>query len=382
MTATTSNDGPSVDITDDIHVERIPICRPDLPDLADFTELLGGIWESQMLSNFGPISQQLEAEAAEYLGVEHVRATASGDIAMMSILKALDLEPGSPCFLSPFTFNSTINTALWNQLTPVFVDIDYSTYNMSPRALAAAISEHDGNGVVLATHVFGNPCEIEALDELASDAGHRLVFDAAHGLGSVHDGVRIGNFGDAEMFSLSGTKPVTSGEGGLVATRHEWLMERIERIRGYGFRGNYRSDIVGLNGKMSEIHAALGLLNVRRVDEILDTRRVHLERYHDQLATSVTWQRVREGDESTTKDLVINVGTHRRMVEDALAQAGIQTKRYFVPLHFMPAYRTNNEHLPAAEAAFEHSLCIPFFGSMTAAQVDRVCSVISSARRG
>ncbi len=356
----------------------IPVARPDLPPLVEFTDAMANIWNTQMLSNFGPVSRQLESMAEDYLGVAHVRATASGDIGMMAVIAALDLAPGAPCFLSTYTFNSTINTAIWNRLRPVFVDIDVDTYNMSPAALARAVGSETEPGLILATHVFGAPCDVEALTDIAGDR-HRLVFDAAHGLGSMHGGVPVGNFGDAEMFSLSGTKPVTSGEGGLISTRHDWLVDRLERLRGYGFRGDYRSDLVGLNGKMSEIHAALGVLNFGRIDEILARRDQHVAQYRSRLGDSVGWQRVLNGDRSTHKDLVINVGSHRAAVEESLTRASIQTKRYFVPLHFMPAYsKYITGPLTAAEQAFDESLCIPLFSDLTTDQIDRVCDVIGT----
>jgi len=172
---------------------------------------------------------------------------------------------------------------------------------------------------------------------------------------------------------------VTSGEGGLVATKHDWLVDRLERIRGYGFRGDYRSDLVGMNAKMSELHAALGLLNFERIDEILIRRDEHVAQYRARLGSSVGWQRVLPGDQSTTKDLVIGLGRLRGAVENELTNAQIQTKRYFVPLHFMPAYSKHTTGpLPQTERAFDESLCIPLYGSMTGAQVDRVCDVVLS----
>ena len=362
----------------DLDQQFIPIARPDLPELSAYIAQLEQVWSTQMLSNFGPNSRQLEAAAADYLGIAHVRATSSGDIGLTALIAALGLPEGSPCFLSPYTFNSTINTAIWNRLRPVYVDIDPGTYNMSPDGLASAVAEIAEPGLVLATHVFGNPCDIEGLTEIAHRK-HHLLFDAAHGLGAEHRGAKIGTFGDGEMFSLSGTKPVTSGEGGLIATKHDWLVDRLERVRGYGFRDDYRSDLVGLNGKMSELHAALGLLNLGRIDEILDKRDNHVAQYYEHLSDHVTFQHVDSLDRSTTKDLVVRLGTRRKMVEEALSSASIQTKRYFVPLHYMAAYgRYAERPLPATEMAFEQSLCIPLFGAMTPAQVDRVCDVIVS----
>ncbi len=358
--------------------EAIPIARPDLPPLGEYTEMLEQIWATQMLSNFGPVSRQLEQEAAERLGVAHVLATASGDIGLTATISVLDLPEGAPCYLSPYTFNSTINAVLWNRLEPVFVDIDAHTHNMSPGALRTAIARKGDSGLVVATHVFGNPCDVEGLAAAAGKA-NRMVFDAAHGLGATHKGVAVGNFGDAEMFSLSGTKPVTSGEGGLIATNNDEVADQLGKARGYGFRGDYRSDRVGLNGKMSELHAALGLLNLRRIDDILERRDHHVSRYRSNLGDSVGWQHVAPADRSTVKDLVIGLGSLRQAVETELDRASIQTKRYFVPLHFMPAYsRFGTDSLPATEKTFDESLCIPLFGAMTDAQVDRVSDVIST----
>lgn len=370
------------DVPEIVDDDLIAICRPDLGDLDEYVEVLGHIWRTQMLSNFGPVSERLERTAEARLGVAHVRATASGDSGLMATIKALDLPEGAPCFISPYTFNSTINTALWNRLRPVYVDIDEDTFNMAPERLAEAVAGEPDGGLILATHVFGAPCDVEALADIAGTR-HRLVFDAAHALGSTHGGVAVGNFGDAEMFSLSGTKPVTAGEGGLIATRHDWLADRLERVRGYGFKGDYRSEVVGLNAKMSELHAALGWVNLQRLDEILARREERLARYHRHLDGVVGWQRVLPGDRSTTKDLVVILGERRAAVERALRDAAVQTKRYFVPLHYMVAYRTYaTGPLPAAERAYDRSLCIPFHGALTDAQMDRVCDVITSVVSG
>ena len=358
----------------------IPICRPDLPPLEELTDLLGGVWDTRMLSNFGPLSRTLEEEAAARLGVERVLAVASGDTGLMATVAALGLEDGAPAFVSPFTFNSTVNVALWNRLRPVFVDIDPFTLNMDPGALATAMAGWNRPGVVLATHVFGAPCDTEALAELAGLGGHRLVFDAAHALGSVRGGRPIGGFGDAEVFSLSGTKLVTSGEGGLVATDDPELAQRIELVRGYGFSGDYRSRRVGLNGKMSELHAALGVLSLRRLPELVARRREIVARYRENLGDMVGWQIVAPGDVSTHKDLVLELGFRRQAVQEALEATGVQTKRYFVPLHTMEAYsRFQTSPLPTAEAVHERTLCVPIYSDLRTDQVDLICEIIVGA---
>ena len=230
----------------------IPITRPALPPLAEYVAILERIWDTRMLSNFGEFATSLEVLAADYLGAECVLTVSSGDVALILSLRALMLPPKTRVLVPSFTFNSTVNAILWNDLTPVFVDIDPETLNMDPADAAGRI---EGAGAILATHVFGNPAPVDELAALASSVGARLLFDAAHGYGSLRRGKHVGTFGDAEVFSMSGTKPVTSAEGGLFATSDPELAERFRYLRAYGFQTDYHSRYVGLNGKLSDAWA-------------------------------------------------------------------------------------------------------------------------------
>ena len=220
----------------------IPITRPELPPLEDYTDLLREIWASRLLSNFGAMAQHLEAMTSEYLAVP-TRVVVSGDIGLTITIAAMALPKGSACLVPSFTFNSTINALLWNGLRPVFVDIDKSTFTMDPDDALAAAREAGDVSLVIATHVFGNPADSDRLGSLARDFGARLLFDAAHGYGASRGEVKVGSLGDAEVFSLSGTKPVTTAEGGLIATRDEELLERIKLLRGYGFFADYEIEV-------------------------------------------------------------------------------------------------------------------------------------------
>ena len=252
----------------------IPITRPALPPLAEYVRLLERIWSTKMLSNFAEHTAALEAMATEYLGAACVLTVSSGDVALILAMRALQLPPRTRVLVPSFTFNSTVNAILWNDLRPVFVDIDPDTLNVDPADVERKI---DGAGAILATHVFGNPAAVDELARIAGGAGARLIFDAAHGYGTLRNGRHVGTFGDAEVFSLSGTKPVTSAEGGLFATSNPELAERFRYLRAYGFQYDYHSRYVGLNGKLSELHAALGLLTVARIEDALAARRVHVE---------------------------------------------------------------------------------------------------------
>lgn len=359
----------------------IPIMRPWLPPLEDYVGLLQGIWASRMLSNFGELATALEAQCASYLDSPHVLSASSGDIALALAIRALDLPAGSRVLVPSFTFNSTVNAVLWNGHRPVFVDIDAATLTVDPADVATRV---DGAAAIVATHVFGNPAAVERLAEIARSAGVRLLYDAAHGYGSLHGERRVGTFGDAEVFSLSGTKPVTSAEGGLFTTADPDLADRFRYLRAYGFQADYHARFVGLNGKMSELHAALGLLTMARIEEALAARRLHVDGYLEGLgdlraAGEVTVQQVAPGDRSTYKDFAVlfrNRATRDR-VERALGDSRIQTKRYFRPCHRMDAYAAHAERaLPVTDWVYDRILCLPIFEELAEADRDLVLDVV------
>lgn len=355
----------------------IPFYRPSLPPLQDYTKLLEEIWESRMLSNFSKFAQELEKLASEYLAVPHVRAVVSGDIGLIIALKALDLPDGAPCFISDFTFNSTINAALWAGLKPVIVDIDRETFNLAPEALAGAMRKHNKRGVILATHVFGNPAEVDSLQTLAREQDNYLVFDSAHALGSRVKEKAVGGFGDAEIFSLSGTKIVTSAEGGLIATPHKWLADKISYLRAYGFQNDYNSRYVGINGKISELHCAMAILSLKQIEQAIGRRQQIVTLYQSRLKNHVGWQKVRPGDRSTYKDVSIVLGNSRQAVEKVLHGDHVQTKRYFLPLHYMKPYQQFSEgRYPVTEEVYQSTLCIPAYADLSVNDVDRISARI------
>ncbi len=362
----------------------IPIVRPSLPPLQEYVTLLERIWETRMLSNFSEFSQLFESKAATYLEVPETRGVVSCDIGLIVTLKALGLPDSAPCFISDFTFNSTANAALWAGLRPALVDVDRFTFNMSHESLAEAMRGQPP-GVVLATHVFGNPCDVDSL-KLAADAhGSRLVFDAAHAYGSMRGCTKVGGLGDAEVFSFSGTKTVTMAEGGLIATRDPELAERVTYIRAYGFQADYVSRLPGLNGKLSELHAALGTLELDLIEPLLHKRSGLRARYHERLADLVGWQQVRDLDRSTFKDLALDLRTaeRRAAVQTALTDANVQSKRYFVPLHTMPAFErfATPRGYPNTNELHDKLLCVPFFADLTFDDVDHICDLVITALR-
>jgi len=351
----------------------IPICRPELPPLERYVELLRDIWDSRMLSNFGTYARRFERTAQTYLGTPRVRAVASCDLGLMIALAALDLPAGGEAIVPSFTFNSTVNAILWNRLTPVFADIDAERLTLDPAEVARLLGPR--TAVVVGTHVFGNPCDHDAVRAAGGGGRVPVVYDAAHAYGSRYRDRPAGTLGDLEVFSFSGTKLVTSAEGGLVAASRDELVARIEYLRAYGFQTDYESHFVGINAKISEPNAALGTLTLDMVEPAVARRSEIVRRYRDALAgvSAVAFQRVDERDRSTFKDFAVLCARGRDGLEGALAAAGIQTKRYFRPAHTMRAYRRFvTRPLPRTEAVYASILCLPIFNELSDAEIDEV----------
>lgn len=355
----------------------IPIARPSLPDLSEYVKLLEDLWKSRILSNFGTYARLWERKAQSYLGNESVRAVSSCDLGLVIALAALDLPKGSECILPSFTFNSTANCVVWNGLKPVFCDVDLATFNPDPATIERLITPNTSG--VICTHVFGNPCDIDALRQIADRHGLPLIFDAAHAFGSLYQGRHVGSFGDIEIFSFSGTKVVTAAEGGLIASISPDITERVEHLRGYGFFEDYNSRYIGLNGKISELHAALGCLTIDNVEAAVARRNSLAGRYRELLGDieSISFQRIRGADRTTYKDFAIVCAERRDDLGDSLAQAGIQTKKYFRPIHQMTAFVNYGDiSLPNTEWLADHVLCIPIFNDMSDDQVEQVAGAI------
>jgi len=360
----------------------IPICRPELPPLERYVELLRDIWDTRMLSNFGRYARRFEATAQAYLGTPRVRAVASCDLGLMIGLAALDLPAGGEAIVPAFTFNSTINAILWNRLTPVFADVDPQRLTLDPAEVGALAGPR--TAVVVGTHVFGNPCDHDAIRAAAGSARLPVVYDAAHAYGSRYRGRPAGTLGDLEVFSFSGTKLVTSAEGGLVAAARDDLVTRLEYLRAYGFQTDYESHVVGINAKISEPNAALGALTMETVERAVARRQEIVRRYRQALAglPDVSFQAVDERDRSTFKDFAILCARGRDGLMRALEAAGIQTKRYFRPAHTMRAYRRYaTRALPATDAVYDRILCLPIYNELSDAEIDEVAGRVRAYYR-
>jgi dTDP-4-amino-4,6-dideoxygalactose transaminase len=356
----------------------IPITRPPLPPLGQFTEVVAEIFRSRMLSNFAKYTRLLEERAAVVLGHPSPQCVSSCDVGLTLAWRALKCPPGE-VIVPSFTFCSTVNALRWNGLDPVFCDVDPYTYCLDPAEARRLITPRTIG--IAAVHTFGLPAAIEPLERLAGEHGLKLVFDAAHGLGGRYHETPLGAFGDASVFSLSGTKLVTAGEGGLATFRNPDDAERFTFLRVYGFKGDYNCRYIGLNGKLSELNAALGWLSLDLLETALARRHEQVRRYRLALADcpGLTWQAVPAGYVHGYKDLAVRFRTpqQRVAVEAALAAAGIMTKRYFFPVHRMDAYRSDAcRPLPVTDHLHERLLCIPLYHDLPDGVIDAVAELI------
>lgn len=361
--------------------DGLALVRPQIAGRAQLLQRLEGILDSGMLTN-GPTVRELEETVAAYLGVAHVVAVANCTAGLMLVYQALGAR--GPVVLPSFTFAASAHAVIWAGGTPEFADVSAESLTLDGASAAGAL---EGAVAMSATHVYGTPCDTETLQRLADEAGVPLVYDAAHGLGSRRAGVPIGNFGTAEVFSLSPTKVTVAGEGGLVTTRDAALAETLRIGRDYGNPGDYDCAFPGLNARLSELHAAVALASLLGLDE----RVVHRTRLVDAFWAAVAGVPglrrpvVAPGDTSTYKDLTVIVdpaafGLEVPQLSSALRAEGADSRRYyFPPIHRQKAYASYPPTLPlpVTDALAEHVLTLPLWSQQSESDATRLGEVVA-----
>ena len=360
----------------------LPLTRVVVPDRGRLRQRLDGILDSGMLTA-GPTVRELEEQVAEFLEVPHVVAVASCTTGLMLVMQAI--EATGPVVMPSFSFSATAHAAAWAGGGPVFADIRPDSLTIDADDASARLT---GATALMATHVYGTPCDVERIDAVAAAAGVAVVYDAAHALGSRRRGRPIGGFGTAEVFSMSPTKVAPAGEGGLVATHDADLAERIRLARNYGNPGDYDCQVIGLNARMSELHAAVGLASLAELPQRI-LRRNELVRVFQERADGVPGVRmptVDAADMSTYKDLTLVIdeqlfGLDVPALSAVLAAEGIDTRRYFYPpVHQQRAYAHLGVPpvLPTTETIAPRVLTLPLWTHMGDDIVQKLADLVVS----
>jgi dTDP-4-amino-4,6-dideoxygalactose transaminase len=365
--------------------DRLYVTKPYLPPLEEFTPLLERIWASRQLTNGGPFHEELEAALAAHLGVEHISLFANGTLALVSALQALRIS--GEVITTPFSFVATAHSLLWNNIRPVFCDIDPATCNLDPARIEAAITPQ--TTAILPVHCFGRPCDVDAIQRVADTYGLKVIYDAAHAFGVKYRGQSILQHGDLSMLSFHATKVFTTFEGGALVSRDAKMKVRIGFLKNFGFADETVVVAPGINGKMNEIQAAFGLLQLKRIDEALAARGRIARRYREEFAGVRGIECLPE-----SADVVANhayfpifVGAgyplSRDELNDRLRAAGIVSRRYFYPLiSDMPMYRglasSRSENLPVAKRMANEVLCLPIYPELSAAEQGRVIKAVQA----
>ncbi|WP_019904255.1 DegT/DnrJ/EryC1/StrS family aminotransferase [Methylobacterium sp. 77] len=363
----------------------IYVTRPFLPPFEEVEPLLRRIWKTRTLTNGGPFHQELEGRLRDYLGVPQVALFNNATTALMVALRALGLS--GEVITTPYSFVATSHALLWCGLIPVFVDVDPVTLNLDPARIEAAITPR--TSAILPVHCYGHPCDVEAIDAIAKAHGLKVVYDAAHAFGVRYKGRSVLNYGDLSVLSFHATKVFNTFEGGAIICADPVRKDQIDKLKNFGHDGETSVVDVGLNGKMSEMNAALGLVQLNHVDAALTRRQAIDAAYREGLreVRGVRCIDTAGEDAANCAYFPILLGPDypigREALIDALKREGIHPRRYFYPLiSEYPMYRTlpsaRREHLPVAAAAADRVLCLPIYPDLDEAVVARIVARIAN----
>lgn len=361
----------------------IQVTRPSLPDLGEFQTMLEEIWRSKWITNQGNFHQQLEEELRIHLGVPYLSLFSNGTLALVTALQALDLE--GEVITTPFSFVATSHALWWNKITPVFVDIDPSNGNLDPAKIEAAITEN--TSAILPVHVYGNPCENEAIQSIADKHGLKVIYDAAHAFGVKQAGDSILNHGELSILSFHATKVFNTIEGGAIISHTQEMKTRIDRLKNFGFVDEVTVSEPGINAKLNELQAAYGLLQLNTIDSEIASCKTIASQYRSELSgiKGISFMMELESVDYNYSYFPIffdsSFSATRDEVYDHLRAKNIMSRRYFYPLisSFDP-YCTlpsaSVKNLPAAHQYASRVLCLPIYADLKDEELLRVCQAI------
>ena len=364
--------------------KKITVTSPLLPDLEAFIPMLRDIWDRKWLTNNGHYHRELEKALSDYLGVKYLSLFTNGTLPLITALQALRIT--GEVITTPYSFVATTHSIWWNGLKPVFVDVEEETGNIDPEKIEAAITPH--TTAIMPVHVYGTPCNIKRIQEIADIYGLKVIYDAAHAFGVKQNGESVLNAGDMSTLSFHATKVYNTVEGGALICHDEATKKRIDYLKNFGFAGETTVVAPGINSKMDEIRAAYGLLNLKQVDSAIENRKQIARKYTEALK-EIPGIRVLKEIEGTERNYSYfpifidekEYGLCRDALYEKLKTKNIFARRYFYPLiSTFSAYKglesANPENLPVAYKLAEQVLCLPMFADLTAEDAERIIEIV------
>lgn len=363
-------------------MNKILVTRSSMPDFDEYIEEIKEIWDSHWLTNMGPKHKKLQAELKEYLGVENIDLFVNGHMSLELSLQALKMQ--GEVITTPFTFASTTHAIVRNGLEPVFCDINPDDYTIDVSKIESLIT--DRTCAIMPVHVYGNVCNVEEIQRIAYKYGLKVIYDAAHTFGEKYKGQGIGTFGDVSCFSFHATKVFNTIEGGAACFKNPEFGLDLYRLKNFGIRGPEVVDAVGANAKMNEFSAAMGICNLRHIDEEIAKRKKVVERYRERLGnvSGIKLSPIQEDVQSNYAYFPVvfdeNVfGATRNEVCDRLAENDINVRKYFYPLtNMFDCFngKYNVDDTPVALHISQRVLTLPLYADLSLKDVDRICDII------
>lgn len=355
-----------------------------MPLFEEYCKEIESLWDSHWLTNMGTKHKTFQTMLEEYLGIPHISLYTNGHLALENVIACMNLPKGSEIITTPFTFVSTTHAIVRNGLKPVFSDISYEDYTIDANKIRGLVKEK--TSAILPVHIYGNVCNVEAIQKIADEYNLKVIYDAAHAFGVKYKGIGIANFGDASMFSFHATKVFHTIEGGAVAFRDDSMVQVLNDLKNFGIRGPESVAYVGGNAKMNEFQAAMGICNLRHINEEIEKRRHVINCYRDYLngVSGIKLKAEQPYVETNCAYFPVVFDGYkysRDEVFDKLRKEGINARKYFYPLTndaecYMNTFPSGEEQTPIAKYISDRVLTLPLYGDLDGKIVEKICKVI------
>jgi dTDP-4-amino-4,6-dideoxygalactose transaminase len=366
-------------------IPQVFVTKPVLPSFEDYISSLKKIWESGIITNNGPFHTKLEEALTKYLGVDHISVFSNGTLALLSALQALDIK--GEVITTPFSFVATTHALWWNKITPVFADIEPEYFTLDPGKIEKAITSQ--TSAILPVHVYGNPCKMEEIENIARKHKLKVIYDAAHAFGVEVNGESIHNYGDLSVLSFHATKVFNTVEGGAIVSRGEAMKKHIDHLKNFGFEDEVTVAEPGINAKMNELQAAYGLLQLNSIDRCIEKRK-NITGWYRKLLNAIPGIMYMEDMPRVKHNyayfpILVDenaYGIHRDELYKRLQEKDIYGRRYFYPListfhPYKELASANKENLPVSHNIASKILCLPIYPDLELSRVENIAEIIS-----